>query len=389
MWKQIQSFFSFQADCCIGCFAEAKSLFISVRFFPCDGREMQSTVIFLDVPEGSEDYFAEIAAQIKLYCIREGLKRPGIIFCLTERDVFQYQKVFPSMRLKEIEEAVRWDAEANVPFKEGTYDWGYICLGQNKILIGAAENILLKSLQSAFLEEELFLCGISLEPDENLLHTVYMDVKPVEVMDIVFSTEEREGAPPEHGALIASWAAVKLLQREAYLNLLVNAGKPYRLLWKRIIWTGMIGCVMALCLIYFCNSWKLQNLEKQGKQNEYQISLLRKDLENKQEAEDLLQRSQNKNKILLELSQEKFSWYGILIHLGTLTVDNVWVTELSLQQEKMILIRGRAIAYENLAGFMKQFEGKITIFSEKPVLQNASMDKDGRIDFSILLHLKE
>ncbi len=71
-----------------------------------------------------------------------------------------------------------------------------------------------------------------------------------------------------------------------------------------------------------------------------------------------------------------------------MTMADVWLTEVAFQTDHILKICGKASDYSALAAFLNQFDEKTIVFSEKPVLQNARMDKNASIDFSILVRLK-
>ena len=79
----------------------------------------------------------------------------------------------------------------------------------------------------------------------------------------------------------------------------------------------------------------------------------------------------NKNTILLTLTNERKSWHAVLARFGNVTPPSVWLTEMEATQ-KNIVLKGMAVNYPDLASYMQKI-GQDTIFAE-PILIRVEQD---------------
>lgn len=80
----------------------------------------------------------------------------------------------------------------------------------------------------------------------------------------------------------------------------------------------------------------------------------------------------SKNAILIQLTNERVSWYGIFSHLGMVAIPQVWLTDVSLADKTTLKLKGMALTYPDLAAFVQKLDPS-PIFGE-PVLLNAEKD---------------
>ena len=88
-------------------------------------RVRQARAEKIKTPGALWDDGAALSEEIMRLCMTYGLPRDNISVCLPRELFFVYEKEFPPMEQREMEEAVRWDMETNVPFPEGTYWTGF------------------------------------------------------------------------------------------------------------------------------------------------------------------------------------------------------------------------------------------------------------------------
>lgn len=93
-----------------------------------------------------------------------------------------------------------------------------------------------------------------------------------------------------------------------------------------------------------------------------------------------------REQILTQLSAGSISWYGVLVHFGTMTVEGVQLERLELRGEHTLYLEGRAATYEALAEFIARFEQDRDFFPHGPLLQNTATEASG-LRFALSLEL--
>jgi len=97
------------------------------------------------------------------------------------------------------------------------------------------------------------------------------------------------------------------------------------------------------------------------------------------------QRAQAKAQILQELSAQRSAWYSLLVHLGTLVPDGIWVEQLQLQPDGSCQLKGRATDYLALTGFLQACGREQAVFPQGVELAESRQEADGSISFQLKL----
>ena len=77
---------------------------------------------------------------------------------------------------------------------------------------------------------------------------------------------------------------------------------------------------------------------------------------------------------------------SLLIHLGTVTVEGAWLTEVDCTEEKVMHIRGKAVDYSALGEFLGAFEKDREFFTSVPVLEE-SRQQEGLVEFRLKMEM--
>lgn len=97
--------------------------------------------------------------------------------------------------------------------------------------------------------------------------------------------------------------------------------------------------------------------------------LMSKSIERKEAAEKQEQIINKKNAVLAGISKTTNSEYAVLVHLSDLLTDNVWLTEIDMDEKKGIIIKGNAKTFPHLATFLNGFENN-NLFSEVTLVRS-------------------
>ena len=96
--------------------------------------------------------------------------------------------------------------------------------------------------------------------------------------------------------------------------------------------------------------------------------------------------AEQKEACLGRLTEKSRPLDSLLIHLGTVTVEGAWLTEVDCTEEKSLHIRGEAVDYSALGEFLGAFEKDRAFFTSVPVLEE-SRQQDGLVEFRLKMEM--
>jgi len=99
--------------------------------------------------------------------------------------------------------------------------------------------------------------------------------------------------------------------------------------------------------------------------------------------------AESKEACLAGLSEKSRPLDSVLIHLGTVTVEGAWLTEVDCTQESLLLLRGEAVDYSALGEIMEAFEKDRGFFPSVPLLEDSRQreDEGGGIEFRLKMDM--
>lgn len=339
----------------------------------------------LESRDDDEDLLEELAGQIKMCCMKEHLTCNSLILCMGKEEVFGYEKEFPDMPMQELREAACWEMEANVPFEANSYLQDFHAMGQGKVFLAAVEKEHIMSVIRSFENNGLKLLCLTVETGRE---DVDLAEGKILAGGMEFMTEERTAAVVwEHGQCLSLFAAAWPLFAVSGINLLPPQFQPEKLVWKKLSIGLFLAGALFLAAVYGMDAWQLYELERQQSEAAYELSFMHNVIQEKEDSDKAERVIQRKKDILIDLSQKGISWYALMVHLGTITVEDVWLTDLSLSEGNTLDIQGRAVDYNALGEFLQRFEQDKEFFTENPVLRHSSIGKDNLIKFSVQIKL--
>ena len=123
------------------------------------------------------------------------------------------------------------------------------------------------------------------------------------------------------------------------------------------------GLVLMLLIAVYTGALVEEYFLKQelAKVNEtyHQMSYV---MDTKQQFDVKQQEINKRNDILVKLSKNTKSWNSLLIHLGSIMTNDVWLTDVKMNDKQVLSIRGMAASYPALAKTLKNSE-KDTYFN--------------------------
>jgi len=156
------------------------------------------------------------------------------------------------------------------------------------------------------------------------------------------------------------------------MNLLPLAERPSKWPMNRLLLGAGFLIIMILSSMYSYSLFAVWSLESQLQNTRNQYQLLQPTRVLMASAKNKQQQFDKKNNILVVLTKERQSWYGIIQHLTAVTSPQIWFTEMVKSDKNTIQIKGWAATYPLVAEFMKTMESDQ--FFIEPVLMNVEKD---------------
>ncbi|HWR43644.1 PilN domain-containing protein [Sporomusa sp.] len=171
------------------------------------------------------------------------------------------------------------------------------------------------------------------------------------------------------------------------INLLPPSERRSEWPFKKIVLLFIIVFIMLFSSMFAYNTYIIWSLEQQIESARQQYVLLRPTQDKMQLANTKQNILDEKKNTLIKLTTDRKSWNAILSHFGVITPPQVWLSELGAGDKNIILIKGNAMTYPDLANFITQLEQDALLV--EPVLIKAEQDaKYSYTKFEMTVKLK-
>ena len=87
------------------------------------------------------------------------------------------------------------------------------------------------------------------------------------------------------------------------------------------------------------------------------------------------------NAVLADLTKRRYSLYTVLTWLGEAVVDEVYLTGLESNSEGELVLKGKALNYENVSGYLEMLKAETGLCREGPYLENSEINDKGEVTF--------
>ncbi|MDD6133709.1 MAG: PilN domain-containing protein [Selenomonadaceae bacterium] len=125
------------------------------------------------------------------------------------------------------------------------------------------------------------------------------------------------------------------------------------------------------CAVIGWDSWMLYAARQENWSAKQEMARLASEKNKMKLLENIRQETAGKEKRLQELSARNIPWYSVLVHLGSRTVEGVWLERLEFEGRDKLRLSGRAVSYEAVADYVKVFEEDKEFFPQGPVLESS------------------
>ncbi|MHC1746396.1 MAG: PilN domain-containing protein [Negativicutes bacterium] len=118
----------------------------------------------------------------------------------------------------------------------------------------------------------------------------------------------------------------------------------------------------GLVAFFLCSAWygygtyRLWGLNQEVQKTMSRYELLRPTQSKMQDANAMQQQINQKERLLMELTVKRQSQYAVLTHLAEIIPPQIWLYEITVDEQKRFHIKGQASAYAELASFLDQIE---------------------------------
>ena len=336
--------------------------------------------VMVPIPMGMGEDFppAELAVE-KIVTMMQVMGWPAapIAMCLPEEDVFADTLHLPAMPESEMYEAVHWELEGQRDFDEPEFlsifrpDYG-----DGGQWAAAVPKSMVDTWSKAWKENGMELEALTVMPSF-VKDSCALENEGLRVGEVCFPfVHEPYDVFYNDGGWEALHAAKTLCFPEASHMNFLTAGKPVSSAWNwkslsltvtAVISIGLFGC-------FFADYGQLSGEQEALRAQKSQLALLSHARKEKCLLEKAEAQIREKNQQLVRLSEESYPWRSILVHLGSMTVDGVWLSEITVPKSNELEIHGKAVQYEALAEFLQKFEGDKEFFPSVPILKSSQAE---------------
>lgn len=289
----------------------------------------------------------------------------------------------PDMSADEAHEAAYWETVDEYGISEDENMLVGAPLSENEYYISAVEQYFIQEYAEAFRDTECELTNIVLGAPSGAELT-----RLASEMLVEWQVEEVAGQSPIYKE--ALYGGLRYLAppppAPASYTLLERQGMSERYSYQRIGATVIIATLIVLLLASMVELYSLHDIKVENEQLQHELALRSPDLKKMKLLEQVTRDTAQKEKILTQLTGENISWYGIMVHFGTLTVDGVYLDRVTYVDKNILRLDGHAATYEALAEFLAKFEQDKDFFPQGPLLQSTTTEEKG-LSFTVTLEL--
>ena len=166
------------------------------------------------------------------------------------------------------------------------------------------------------------------------------------------------------------------------INLLPVAQRPPRWHYGRLLLLPLLAVLLVIAGLFGVGEYRYWELEQQLAQTRRQFDSLDTAEQQMRIAQTRQAAVQAREKILLQLSGNRYSWHSAMVHLGTFMPRKVWLTEIGSAQKGVLQMKGNALSYPELVSFLGKME-QDKIFIEATLLKAEQNEKDALTRFEI------
>lgn len=157
------------------------------------------------------------------------------------------------------------------------------------------------------------------------------------------------------------------------INLLPPEQQPHKWHYGRLLLLPIVLLLLVIAAVFGYGEYRYWGLEQELAETRSRYEALAANEQQMRIAETRLAAVQAREKILLQLSANRYSWHGTMAHLGAFMPRRVWLTEIGSAQKGVLQMKGNALSYPDLVTLLSKMEQDRMFF--EPTLLKAEQNE--------------
>lgn len=378
---KVKNFITKKNNICIGIYIDSNAIFCTQVIKENTGVLKISYADKINIAGNSDEDKQYAVEEVQNSFLKAGISVENVIVCLGEDDVYYYHKEFPAV--EKISSAIHWDIAGNVPFGEDYMESFYQeDKESNRYLLGAVEKDYLREVQDLFTASDINIISFVTNTEKNIVrkqeYIMAGDVRCImpEFLADYFVDE---------GQLSALYASVSGFYSQGLEFSLKNKYPAWNYLHLTacVLLISFIVAGSALCFSFY----QYYNVKHDLAEAKQEFLLLSEVWESKRCSDEMNDKYKAKASLLQDLTRSSWPVYAIMVHLGCNTEEGTWLTDMSADGDKDILLKGESVSYNSLVKYYQMLAEDKDFFTGGAVLEKSDLSADGNIAFSIKLRL--
>lgn len=335
-----------------------------------------------------EDRAGSIAEKTAVLLARSGWEGVPVVLAMPPEDVYVEEMQLPALPTRELGQTAHWEMAAREPFGGAPLFTSYARQEQGSYAVAAVAVGEAEACRRAFAAAGLQLLATAAPPASFCL-LVETDRLCWEetVLPLVPTLLEADGA--FHGwderfsrAIYGAGILVQALPTPG----LAFPFAPVRLRGldlRRIAGLAVAAAAAVLLLVTSADIYRLYVARREARQLQAEVALSRAETNRMEDFRAEEAWIARRDDALRSLSAASPPAAAVLSFLGTRNVAGVCLTELSLEPQQSLQIKGEAVTYDALADYLAGFEAQAGEGGSGAALTGSTRRSDGGIDFTI------
>ena len=323
---------------------------------------------------------ADPVGRIKMYCTKRGLSLDSIGAAASGKMAFSYEKSFPLPLPIEnkLDDMLRLDLLVNAPYDKDDWWWMKEQLdADGRFFLAAMESEFGEAFVSRFENAGIRLSTMVIEKDD---YPFSQGDGYIELLGTKFEIADSvQNITWNHGMMTALWAAVSAVIFNS-CGLLPENKCLAQIAWKKIELCCVVGVLMFLSLLFLGNCYKLYSIENMIAEQRERLVMTAEEREKMKSRIKAEQAIMQADSVMINLTEKRSSYYNILLQLGMVSIDDLYITELSVNDNGSVVIIGKSNNYEAISTFV-DFVKEEKIFPNDLHLEKSEINKQNEIAF--------
>ena len=171
------------------------------------------------------------------------------------------------------------------------------------------------------------------------------------------------------------------------INLLPPEQQPLKWHYGRLLMLPIVLMLLVIGALFGYGEYRYWTLEQELAQARSRYDSLAVGEQQMRIAQTRQAAVQAREKILLQLSNGRYSWHGTMAHLGGFMPRRVWLTEIGSAQKGVVLLKGNSLNYPELVVFLGKLE-QDRFFVDSTLLKAEQNERSSLTQFEITAKIR-